>query len=314
MIIIIEKEFSPQDIAIKDDAIHKKRIFGRVETWYYDAVFSNNYSMAIVVNFINLGYLSFVLSGLCIYKDSKLIKEIDLRTTHKNFFGSEEKPDIKLKGQQIIKGEIDIDIKKWVYNISMKDKKEGIDLKFIKTKKAWQGTTFLGNWLVIPRFEVSGKIFLNGSTIDVSGNGYHDHNIYSLFAPLLNKGYHFGKFSVDSIDITWASVKKSRNKQQLLVIMNNDQEYISINPNNITYTINKKIENHGKIIPTKFNIKVEDKKLKLDVDIESINFHYTSIPSVNYWRYHVRNTGKIETNSIARKINDIEISEYLKFL
>lgn len=314
MIVIIREEFSPQDIVIKDDATHKKRIFGRVETWYYDAIFSNNYSMAIVVNFINLSYLSFVLSGLCIYKNGKLIKEIDVRTTRKNFFGSEEKPDIKLEGQQIIKGEIDKDTKKWVYNISMMDKKEGIDLEFIKTKKAWQGTTFLGNWLVIPRFEVTGKIFLNGSTIDVSGNGYHDHNIYSLFAPFLNKGYHFGKFSVDSIDITWASVKKSRNKEQLLVIMDNDQEYISINPNNITYTINKKIEDHGKVIPTKFNIRVEDKKLKLDVDIESINFHHTSIPSVNYWRYHVKNTGKIETNSITKKINDIEIAEYLKFL
>ncbi len=314
MLIIIGEEFSPQDIDIKDDSLHRKRSFGRVETWYYDAVFSNNYSMAIVVNVINLGYLSFVLSGLCIYKNAKLIKEIDVRTTYKNFFGSEEKPDIKLKGQQIIKGDIEKDTKKWVYNISMTDEKEGIDLEFIKTKKAWKGTTFLGSWLVIPRFEVTGRIFLNGNTINVSGQGYHDHNIYPIHAPFLNKGYHFGKFSVDSFDITWANIKKSHNKEQLMVVLNNDQEYISIDPKNISYTVDKQLEDHGKIIPAKFNIKVEGKQLKLDVDIESITFHHTRIPSVNYWRYHVRNTGKIQINSVSRKIDDIEISEYLKFL
>lgn len=314
MIIIIIEDFSPQDIVLKDDAMHRKRSFGRVETWYYDAVFNNNYSMAIVVNVVNIGYFSVVLSGLCIYEKAKLIKEIDIRTSNKNFFMSEEIPDVKLNDQQIIKGYVEKDTERWVYNISMKDEKEGIDLEFIKTKRAWKGTTLLGSWLVIPRFKVAGRIFLKGETIKVSGEGYHDHNIYSIFAPILNKGYHFGKFSVDSIDITWANVKKSRNKEQLLVVMNNDQGYISINPENISYTIDKQIEDHGKIIPTKFNIKVETKKLNLDVKIESINFHHISIPTVNYWRYHVRNTGEIQTNSISRKINDIDISEYLKFL
>ena len=70
MISIKPKNFIPEDITIQDDAIHKKN-FGHVETWYYDAMFENNYSMVSLTNIIHFKKLSRIITGLYIYKDNE---------------------------------------------------------------------------------------------------------------------------------------------------------------------------------------------------------------------------------------------------
>ena len=313
VITIGSRIFTPQDIVLQDDALHKKGSFGHVETWYYGAVFDNNYSIVSLVNVFHMSTLSIVLTGVCIYKDTKLVKRQGGRTTYKRFYGSEKEPLIKINDQQIIKGYINKETKRWICQISMGDDNQGVDLEFIKTTKGWKGKTFLGDWLVIPRFDVDGKIFVDGNIINVSGEGYHDHNIYPIYAPLINKGYQFGKIPIDSMNITWARVMKKRTNEELIVVLNRNQEYISISPRDISFTIEKHIRDHGKIIPTMWCLNVDNDLLHLDVKMESINFHYIGMPTVNYWRHHVRNTGEIQIDSVSRKVDTIEISEYLRF-
>jgi len=314
MITIGSRIFTPQDIVLQDDALHRKGSFGHIETWHYGAIFDNNYSIVTLVNVIHMGYLGIVLAGLSIYKDAKLVKRVRSRNPYKCLYGSEKEPLIKINDQQIIKGYINKDAKRWIYQISMGDDRQGVDLELIKTTKAWKGKTFLGDWLVIPRFEVNGRIFLDGDAVSVSGEGYHDHNIYPIYTSLVNKGYHFGKIPINSMNITWARVTKNRADEELIVILNRNQEYISINPRDVCFTIEKQVMDHGKIIPTTCCLNVENDLLHLDVKMESINFHRISIPTVNYWRHHIRNTGTIQIDSVSQKIDNIEISEYVKFL
>lgn len=308
------REFSPNNIVLKDDALHKTRRFANVETWYYDAMFDNNYSMVTLVNIIRISNIGIVLTGLFIYKNAKLIKSKRSRTFFKHFYGSEEKPLIKINDKKIIYGEVDKETDQWVYHICMGDQSPGVNLNLIKTAKPWMGKTFLGNWLVIPRFKVDGEIFLDGNSVKVSGEGYHDHNIYPLYAPFFNKGYHFGKIRAGEVNVVWARVTRDRNNEEVLVVLNKDQDFISIPSENIEFIIEEKIKNHGKTIPTKYNLKVDNKLLNLNVEIESIDFHHISIPAVNYWRHHVRNKGEIIIDSFSKKIDNIEISEQLKFL
>ena len=305
--------FTPHDIVLRDDALHRKGNFGHVETWYYDALFENNYSTVMLVNVFHMANFSVVLTRLFIYKDKKLVGNLRGRIPFKRFYGSEDEPLIKLNGQQIIRGHIDRDTKVWKYQISMGNCKQGIDLELIKTTKAWKGKTFLGDWLVIPRFKVKGVIFLDGKRISVSGEGYHDHNNYPVYAPLVNRGYYFGTIPFDSMNITWAKVMKSRSNKQLLIVLNKDNEYISINNEDICFTVEKQVEDHGKLIPKIWRLNVENAFLNLDVRIESLHFHYISFPSVNYWRHHVRNIGEIKIDSFSKRIDVIGISEYLKF-
>lgn len=306
--------FNPQDIILKDDALHRKGKLFHIETFYYDAIFNNDYSIVALINILHLGKLGFVLYSLSIYKDTKLIKNQRWRIPYKNLNGSEEKPYIKINDKQIIKGKIDNKTKSWIYHLNMGNNEHGIDLELIRKSIGWKGKTFLGDWLAIPRFEINGKIFVDGKKIDVSGKGYHDHNIYPFYVPFTNKGYCFGKIFVDSITITWACVMKNRNKVENIVVLNKDDSLISVNPKYIQFSTDNLIRSHNKKIPTKFCLNVDCDSLYLSVDIDSINLHHISIPTVKYWRHHVRNSGEIKIESFSKKINCIEIVEYLKFL
>ena len=150
--------FEPEDIEFIDDARHRKGFFSHVETWYYDAVFENNYSIVSLVNVVHLGRLGTVLSGIFIYKDGELIKNIRQRIPLKYFQGSENNLSLKIKDKEVVKGFIDSD-DNWIYNINRGDSNAGFNLELIKQMKPFKGRTYLGNWLVIPRFKINGKLF-----------------------------------------------------------------------------------------------------------------------------------------------------------
>lgn len=314
MIKIKSKSFKPKDIVLQDDALHKRKNFGRIETFYYDVIFSNKYSIVMLVNVLHLGIFDMIFAGLIIYRDTKIVKRIQLKPPYKYYYASEKEPLIEINDKQIIKGYINRDTKQWIYHISMGNENLGVDLELIKTMKAWKGCTYLGSWLVIPNFKVKGNIILDGKTIEVSGEGYHDHNIYPIYSPFINKGYHFGKISVDSVKIIWARVIKNRTDEDYIVVLNTEQDYLKIEPENIEFKIEKNTIDHGKIIPTTWHLNIENDKLHLKLKMESINYHHNNLPTINYWRHHIKNTGQIQTNSISTKIDNYNISEYMRFL
>jgi hypothetical protein len=299
--------FKPHDVVLKDDAFHKK---AQVETWYYDALFDNGYSVVALVNVIHIWSIGVVLTGLYVYKDAKLVASLRRKTSYRHFYGSEEELLLRVNNREVVKGFFDKG--RCTYRVCMGNSSLGVDLELIKASKAWKGKTFLGDWLVIPRFNVVGRIFLNGEKIDVSGEGYHDHNIYPFYAPFFIKGYHFGKIPADNLNVTWARVMGKR--EQRIVVLNTGENYVSANPEEVCFTVKSEVSDHGKEVPTVWCLKVEGDLLYLDVEVESIGFHHLGIPLVDYWRHHVRNKGILETDSVSKKICNVEISEYLRFL
>ena len=305
--------FIPQDIILKDDAIHKKGSFGKIETWYYDAIFENNYSIVALINVIHLGLFTKILVGLYFYKDNKLIYQFRKNYSKRLFFSSEDTPIISINNKQVLNEFIQNNSLDWITKLSLGEDDWSVELNFKKITKPWKGKTFLGYWLAIPRFIVDGFIICNNKRIQASGEGYHDHNLYPIYSPLTTKGYHFGKISFDSLSITWANVIKNRKKHQPIIVVNYGDKYFSVNPENINFEIvNEKIENK-KEIPLTWKIIINDDKIKTNLLLDSIQNHYVSIPSVNYWRYHVGVKGKIFFNKIKEDIDKIEIAEYLKF-
>jgi hypothetical protein len=306
--------FVPQDLTLKDDAVHKTRGIGQVETWYYDAFFENGYSMVTLINYLRILKIGVVITSLFIYKDGVLIKSIRNQNSSKYFYGSLEKPFLKLKEKELIKCTVDKNTNNWIFYLNIGNNDVGAELKLERNARSWIGKTYLGSWIVIPKFKVNGRISLNNKKIVVSGEGYHDHNIYPVYAPLINKGYSFGKIRTGEIDITWAQVIKNQNKKESIVVINNKDEIISIPSKYIDFKIDNHIKDHRKIVPTKYHLTINYEKVDLDVTIESINFHHLSVPTVNYWRHHVKNIGKIKINSTVNEIENIEIAEQLIFL
>jgi hypothetical protein len=266
-----------------------------------------------IVNIFKFGHQGFVLATLFVYKDMKLLNFHRKRIFYKDLFVSEEIPLIKIGNKELIRGIIDKNTRDWIYTISMGGPELGFDLQFIKNTKAWMGKTYLGNWLVIPGFDVQGVIHFQGNDTQVVGKGYHDHNIYPFYTPLLNKGYHFGKIATDSSIITWANVIKNQKTQEHIVVINKEQKYITINPKDIRFTIEKQENDHGKLIPKSFCLTVETDDVKLNVRMETLQIHNIHMPMLNYWRYHLRNIGVLQIDGLSQKIDTIELSEYLRF-
>jgi len=268
--------------------------------------------MVSLINVLHIGRFGIVLTGFFLYKDYEPIKIIRNRYPLSNFKGNENNPLIKIRGQEILKGYI-TDNKKWTTKLFRDEKNLKIDLDFIKKSKGFKGKTYLGNWLAIPKMEVKGSIYIDDIRINVNGLGYHDHNIYPIYAPFKTRGYYFGKLDLDSNHLTWARVIKNHNKEQLLAILSKNQEYFNIPQKSISYKILQEDKDHRKKIPTKFSLDINDDHIKLKLNIEPIKYHYIGVFIAHYWRYHVRYKGEIEINSIKKKIDTIEITEYLKF-
>ena len=305
--------FQPQDISIHDDAWQKKTNFFHIETWYFDGIFKNNYNVVTLLNILTCGNFGIVLNGYFIYKDTKLLISKRQRHPYKKIYGSDKKPFFKINDRQIISSIIDKDAKKWIYNISMGDNNAGFDLQLEKSMKAWKGKTQLGKWLVIPQFNIKGVIHIEGKDINVIGKGYHDHNTYPIFAPAFSKGYHFGKIPIDNLNITWARVMKRIKGKEIIVVLNKNNTYEKINSNDIRFLIEKEKKDHGKLIPEISSLSIDNDALKLNVKMQLLNFHHISMPTLHYWRCHIHYTGNIKINSTSKKIDQIEIAEFLRF-
>ena len=306
--------FKPTNISNKDDAIHLKDNFSHVETWYFDGYFKDNYSMVVLVNVLHINGLGLVLTGLFLYKDGKSVSTIRQRFPLKAFSGSNEDPIIKIDNKTIIcfTG-LDKKTGYWSYNISMGDNRNGVDLCFVQKSKSWKGKTLLGNWLVVPLFNVIGSLFVDGKKVEVKGIGYHDHNVYPLYAPLFIKGYHFGKIPFDDLNITWANVMSRKGINQPIVVINKNDSYISIDPDNIRFSVEKVIKRDRKLIPEIFTIKVEDDNINLSVKSVMNSVQNIHLPALNYWRYHIHYHGEITIDSKTTNLDLIDISELLTF-
>jgi len=310
---IKNSEFQPQDIIISDDAWQKKTNFFHIETWYFDGIFKNNYNVVTLINILTLGNFGIVLTGFFIYKDTNLIVSKREKHPYKKLYGSDKRPIFKINNHDILSSIVDNNTKKWTYNISMGDNETGFDLQLEKKMKAWKGKTQLGRWLVIPRFDINGVIHLYGKNIKVVGEGYHDHNIYPIFTPAFSKGYHFGKIPINSLNITWARVMKRIKGEEIIVVLNKDNNYIKINPKDVRFIVVKEKKDHGKLIPEISTLSIENDILNLNVKMHTLNFHHISIPTINYWRYHIKYVGDVQVNSLSKKINKVDIAEFLRF-
>ena len=302
------------NITLKDDALHKTYTFFHVETWYFDAVFTNNYSMAFWITLVQKGNIAIASIALNIYEDTNRYENRRKLNLFNQFSGSEEKPILKICNKTIVTGYIDELTNRWIFNVSFSKDDQAVDLQYTSTSKGWKVNIKGGWWLVIPRFNVTGTISLNNEKISVSGEGYHDHNWLYTYTPLLQKGWHFGRIVGDNLYVTWVKVMKTRFTGEIIAILNkemNDPEII--NKDDFHLTITEYMYNNRRFIPKNFNIEIKNNQLFADVKMETINVHHYNLPFLNYWKYHLRTVGTISLDNITEEIDNIQISDLMKF-
>jgi len=304
-----------QDIELKDDAFHKTNDIYHLETWYFDAVFTNKYSMAVIVTIAQKDDTGSVLTGLYIYKDTELI--YSTRTLHQldQLSASEEKLDMKISDETIMKCDIDADTSRWNYYVSENFDDVSIDLNFINMTDGWKTDIIGGWWFVSPRLSVIGSITLESEKIAVTGEGYHDHNWFYTNTPLMQEGWHFGNIAGDSLGITWANiVKDNYNTDRIVVLNQKNSRPIMVDPKDVTLTVEEYMESNGKKVPKIFTLEIQTDRLHASFYIETLNFNCVNLPLlVNYWRFHIKIVGNITFDSVTEKINNVGIAELMKF-
>jgi predicted secreted hydrolase len=311
--------FHPKDISLKDDAFHGSKASRFTEWWYFDTVFDNGYSTQMSVRVLSIikNRLVLVPQRLDIYKDGWLVKHSIKRCPYKKFEPSTEKPLVKIFGKTVIEGRIDKDTGRWIYDLDFEIGDYGAKLRFEGVTKGWKGQNLGNDWWVValPGANVKGILKVNNKKIDVKGVGYHDHNWDVRYSASKNHGWFWGKINTESYNITWATIYKTRDLgQPILVINEKNGGYINIKPENIDFLGKDLKLNHKKEIPHYFNLKAKDEKVDLDFNMKVIDVHHSKIMStMNYWRYHVLCDGYIKVNSKKETIKETYIAELLRF-
>ncbi len=311
-----------EPIEPKDDAFHgSKRV--AAEWWYFDGVFSDNYSFHIGIRTFSRKKQGMALVFFELYHEDTIIFEKKKRFPFKQFHTSSDAPLVKINDEQIM----GFDIKKykekqeWVYHVTVSIDDCSADLFFsgitkgfkIEEKESWT--------VALPKAKIHGEITYDGKTVPVDGIGYHDHNwnyrLSSFFT--YGKGWYWGKIKSKSFNIVWANVLKRSGYHDLLAILSVDEDgFYSVNQENIIFKADKFIKYKRRKIPSfftfNFNDMVKEKRIEASLTIDVKHIHYSKVFLASYWRYHVQVKGKIVVDDTVEEIDNLQIMEYLSMI
>jgi len=312
--VINNDGFFAENITLGDDAFHKPNTPLHIETWYFDAKLDNNRTIVFVYCLFQIHHKGFLLHGVYFYENATIefIERKITRLSHCTI--SYDEPFLMIAESHSVQGYIDVGTGKWKYSIHMETKDALINLIFTRTAAGWMGTHLLGWWLAIPHFEVTGSIQTSEEMIQVSGTGYHDHNLYPSNVAFLTDGYHFGSFGGDQLRITWARLLKDHQSPEIFALLSEGESRFSLIPaDDVQVSIHEYLFDHGKKIPKKWGILVNNEQVNINLSATIIDAHFIKIIGVRYWRYHLQVTGTMQVGSLIEHINTKEISELLYF-
>lgn len=312
-----------EPIIPKDDGFHGAKKLS-AEWWYFDGVFSEDYSFHIGIRTFSRknrgrGTLFFEL-----YHNEKIIFEKKKRFSFKEFETSKEYPSVRIQNQKILDFD-EIRYKKygeWIYHITCLFDNCSVDLYFTNITQGFKIESNKESWTVaLPKAKILGFIEYNGNKLLVDGIGYHDHNWnYTLLSALTyGKGWYWGKIKSKTFNIVWANVLKRSGYQDLLAIVSiNQNGFYNINPKNIIFKPEKYKNYKNRKIPSQIHLYFKDIinqipiNVKIIMDVEHI--HFTRVFFASYWRYHIKVKGSISVNKVTEHIDDKQIMEYLKII
>jgi predicted secreted hydrolase len=313
----------PQDITPSDDAFHGSTKHVAAEWWYFDAVFTNNYSLHLGCRTFSKKNLGLISPFLEIYKDGKIAAKAVKRYFFRDFKTSKDFPMVTLLGNSVLKFDQKRyqEKKEWAYDLTLSIDDYEVDLRFIGSTKGWKFETQGESWTVaLPKASATGKIIMNDDEIKVQGTGYHDHNWnYTIWTPLnYGKAWLWGKIISKNFNVSWANIIKKGSKREFIAVVNQDNKgYYPINSEKIFFKPNNFIRSHRQKIPTSFTLKINDSShdtpINIDVQMDAYDTHYSKALFFPYWRHHVKSTGIISVGSHKETVNRTQIMEYLKF-
>ena len=314
------------NINLIDDAFHGTTPYPSMEWWYFDSIFDNDYSIHIGFRILSFNEFQMLKTSINIYYKYNLLANETKLISKNNFFASEKKPIIKIENEPVmlVDQSNETNDEYWTYHVNYKINNVGVDLIFIGITEGWKYETLHEGWTVaLPLSIVKGNLFFDNEIIQVNGTGYHDHNWnFGLKTPARGWAWYWGKIRGNHFCFSWANIKKTGILEQtflekigVLNIVNGSFDVIDVE--NISITANSFIIKNFRLIPTEFQIYVEQNDLLIDVNLKTVSIHRTdpSALTIHYWRYFVKISGIIKKDNIIDELIDIpHIIEYMRFV
>lgn len=312
-----------EPIVPMDDGFHGAKKLS-AEWWYFDGIFSKDYSFHIGIRTFSRKKLGRVILYFELYQKEKIIFEKRKKYSFKEFNALKQYPSIKIQNKTILdfnqiryknNGE-------WKYHITCTFDNCSVDLYFTNITEGFKIETNKESWTVaLPKAKILGFIEYEDNKLLVDGIGYHDHNWnYTLLSALTyGKGWYWGKIKSKTFNIVWANVIKRSGFQDLLAIVNIDQNgFYNINPENIIFKIKKYVIYKHRRIPSQIYLSfkeiINQIQINVDVIINVEHIHFSKVFFASYWRYHIYVKGSISVNNKIEYVDNMQIMEYLKFI
>ena len=302
LIVLMLHHVTLYDMELSDDAFHAA-LPPHVETWYFEAVFENNESMVFMITTVSDGREGILMTGMHLYRHGALIHE--KRTLHASFYLSDEAPLVVVDEKEIMKGFLNAQ-HNICYRLSYFSDSASFNLMFENTTKGWKNRD--ETWIAVPQLQVRGNISYGGEEKEVTGKGYHDHNIFFFSAPLVQRGYFNGKILAEDCSIFWARLMKRMAPAEDFVVFSNGSYMLF--SENVTIRCSRYVLNHGILIPTVFSIYAANDSLCINVTLSTHTVHFIRLPFVRYWRYHVYADGTITQGGKIIPVHTYDMMEY----
>jgi len=310
----------------QDDSFHGSTPFPSVEWWYFDSMFTQNYSAHIGFKIFTFQGFHLLKPSINIYKNTTLIGNETTILPQTKFSVSTQYPNINIQGKTVMwlnKSHYEKN-NEWKYHLRYSLNHIGINLTFISETRGWCYQTAYEGWTVaIPKGQVEGVIYINNTKISVNGRGYHDHNWnFSLQTPARGWSWYWGKLTGESVNLAWAIIKDTGILEQTFVnklgVLNIHQDqFIVIDPDHISFNADSYIFKNNRFIPTEFHLVAKQDDIFVNITFYSIGIHRSDpmVLTIHYWRYFVSVSGVISyKDSVEYLHNKVQIMEYMRFI
>lgn len=206
----------PKKPAAWEDAIRLKQPFGQAdyEWWYTDAHFSNG-DLCVVSFHLTAGPGGKMMPAvmLNLARKGEMICDQRVPFDLERFKASETQCDVSI-GKSFIRSEDGLN-RYHIYVDPDENNGFGVDLEFVSTAPSYRPAT--GRWFdgehhfswfcAIPGANVHGTLTFQEETIEVTGNGYHDHNWGDVSIEHFIDHWLWGRANIDGISIVGSAVR-----------------------------------------------------------------------------------------------------------
>ncbi|MEM0466194.1 MAG: hypothetical protein QXX20_01130 [Candidatus Thermoplasmatota archaeon] len=304
--------YEPTDITLLDNA-YNITSYWSLQWWYFDALFTNNYSIHVgILSIGTQGKTGFFLLRISLYDHATIVARLHRVIPLRMMQFSPAEPRLQLQGKELLSTFYDAENHLCV-SLNLSIKTVSANLIFISQIQGWKGYTGHGMWgCPVPRAVVVGTLQWDDTIFMVKGVGYQERG---FDVRRFHKSWFWGKFSSTHFSIIFSQNMKNRWCEDFfLVMINRDTlNYTSIHRENIKLTHIQYQYHHGKLIPLEsmFEIHEDDIDVAVRFSVQSIDFHMLGM--LRYWRFHMLVTGTISIADQQESVNETQIMEYCHF-